>query len=67
MKFYSSVRMEVRKGKSIAVGEKPIGAETKVKIVKNKVSAPFREFMVDLIYGKGIQRESELVNLAESP
>ena len=65
LKFYSSVRMEVRKGKTISVGEKPIGAETKVKIVKNKVSAPFREIMVDLIYGKGIQKESELVNLAE--
>ena len=65
LKFYSSVRLEVRKGKTISVGEKPIGAETKVKIVKNKVSAPFREIMVDLIYGKGIQKESELVNLAE--
>ena len=65
LKLYSSVRLEVRKGKTISVGEKPIGAETKVKIVKNKVSAPFREIMVDLIYGKGIQKESELVNLAE--
>ena len=65
LKFYSSVRLEVRKGKTISVGEKPIGAETKVKIVKNKVSAPFREIVVDLMYGKGIQKESELVNLAE--
>lgn len=65
LKFYSSVRMEVRKGKTISVGEKIIGAETKVKIVKNKVSAPFREIMVDLIYGKGISHESELVNMAE--
>lgn len=65
LKFYSSIRMEVRKGKTISVNEKPIGAETKVKIVKNKVSAPFREIMVDLIYGKGIQKESEIINLAE--
>lgn len=65
LKFYSSVRMEVRKAKTISVNENPIGAETKVKIVKNKVSAPFREIMVDLIYGKGIQKESELINLAE--
>ena len=65
LKFYSSVRMEVRKGKTINVAEKAVGAETKVKIVKNKVSAPFREIMVDLIYGKGIQKESEIVNLAE--
>ena len=66
LKFYSSVRMEVRKGKTINVGEKPIGAETKIKIVKNKVSAPFREVMVDLMYGKGISHESELVNLGET-
>ena len=65
LKFYSSVRMEVRKGKTISVAEKAIGAETRVKIVKNKVSAPFREIMVDLIYGKGIQKESEIANLAE--
>jgi recombination protein RecA len=65
LKFYSSVRMEVRKAKTISINENPIGAETKVKIVKNKVSAPFREIMVDLIYGKGIQKESELINLAE--
>ena len=65
LKFYSSVRMEVRKGKTISVGEKIVGAETRVKIVKNKVSAPFREINVDLIYGKGIQKESELVNMAE--
>ena len=65
LKFYSSVRMEVRKGKTITVAEKAVGAETKIKIVKNKVSAPFREVMVDLIYGKGISKESELVNLAE--
>lgn len=66
LKFYSSVRMEVRKGKTISVGEKIIGAETRVKIVKNKVSAPFREINVDMIYGKGIQKESELVNMAET-
>ena len=65
LKFYSSVRLEVRKGKSIAVGEKIVGSETKVKIVKNKVSAPFREIMVDLMYGKGISHESELANMAE--
>ena len=66
LKFYSSVRMEVRKGKTISVSEKPVGAETKIKIVKNKVSAPFREVMVDLMYGKGISHESELVNLGET-
>ena len=65
LKFYSSVRMEVRKGKTISVGEKIVGAETRVKIVKNKVSAPFREINVDLIYGQGIQHESELVNMGE--
>ena len=65
LKFYSSLRMEVRKGKTISSGEKIIGAETKVKVVKNKVSTPFKEIMVDLIYGKGIQKESELVNLGE--
>jgi recombination protein RecA len=66
LKFYASIRIEVRKGKTISKNEKAIGAETKLKIVKNKVSPPFKEVMVDLIFGEGIPKEAEIVNLAEN-
>jgi recombination protein RecA len=63
LKFYGSVRAEVRRGAVIKDGDKIIGNRTKVKIVKNKVAAPFREAEVDLIHGEGISRESDLVDL----
>src|ERR1700716_849511 len=63
LKFYGSVRVEVRRGAVIKDGDKIIGNRTKVKIVKNKVAAPFREAEVDLIHGEGISRESDLVDL----
>lgn len=63
LKFYSSVRVEVRRGAAIKDGEKTVGSRTKVKIVKNKVAAPFREAEVDLIHGEGISRESDLIDL----
>jgi recombination protein RecA len=63
LKFYASIRLDVRRGAAIKDGEKTIGNRTKVKVVKNKVAAPFQEAEVDLIHGEGISREGDLVDL----
>jgi recombination protein RecA len=63
LKFYSSVRCEVRRMAAIKDGDKVIGNRTKVKIVKNKVAAPFREVEVDILYGEGVSREADLLDL----
>lgn len=64
LKFYSSIRLEIRKGEQIKIGTDAVGSKTNIKVVKNKVAPPFKSCTVDITYGEGISKDGELVDLA---
>lgn len=64
LKFYSTIRLDIRRGEQIKMGESVIGNKTNIKVVKNKVAPPFKAATVDIMYGEGVSKTGELVDLA---
>ena len=64
LKFYSSIRLEIRRSEQLKMGDGVVGNKTNVKVVKNKVAPPFKSCVVDIMYGEGVSREGEVIDLA---
>ena len=64
LKFYASVRLEIRRSEQLKMGDGVVGNKTTVKVVKNKVAPPFKSCVVDIMYGEGVSREGEVIDLA---